>query len=246
MSASSQAPFPTPNAVPMLEEEKKLLTTALEAARQSLFQHGELYPQVLLQNEKSELAIIIGEPFCGEETKDRFAMMTRIMSLKHRAKALVYISEAWAFDTEAPGADLEDFEKWRKEREPGYSFNDYPGVGVAEEVIIMFESHTGIGQMAARIHRAPDNTPYITEEFRRNTYFTHEQLTEYGKPIVSGRFTNLLAPRHVWDNPNTDAMVAIAEKIFAGYIHDQDSDVVKKLQEEEDKIDRSIPRDLQN
>lgn len=246
MSASSQAPFPTPNAVPMLEEEKKLVTSALEAARQSLFQNGELLPEVLLQNEKGELAVLIGEPFGPEETKDRFAMVARLMSLKHRATALVYISEAWAFDTDMPGADLADFEKWRQERDPGYSFSDYPGKGVAEEVIIMFESHTGIGQMSARIHRSPDNTPYITDELRRNTYFTHEQLAEYGKPIITGRFTNLLAPRHVWENPNTDAMVALAEKLFSGYIHDQDSELVKKINAAHEEKDHSIPRDLQN
>lgn len=245
MSASSQAPFPTANIAQMSAVEEKMLSTSIDAAKQALLSTGMVLPQAVMLDEEEKVFMIIGEPFGEEDTKDRFALSMRIMGLKHHAVALVFLSEAWAFNTGNVEANYADFEQWRKDN-PGSSFSEYPGKGVTEQVMLMFESHSGVGRMSLPIHRTADNTPYILTEELEREYYSYEQLEEYGKPIMMGRFTQLLAPREYWASPNAEQLVAVGEKVLSGFIHDQDSDLVKSLEAEAKKHDERIPRDLQN
>lgn len=244
MSASSQPPFPKVNAVPVPEKDMALLKTTLDAAKQSLFNNGSILPQAVMQSEDDSIFMILGEPFDYEESKDRFALIMKVSTAKHRALRINFMSEVWGFRSESQ-EEFDAFNAWRAEA-PGASFKDYPGKGVVESVFIVFESIDGVGSASVNIHRAADNTPYILDNEVEIGYYTRDQLKTYGKSVMTGRFTDLLAHPKMWDDPRAQEMIKLTEVLLQDHIHDQDSDLVKSIKEDAEKHDSRIPRDLQN
>lgn len=200
----------------LTEEDSHLVKMASNIAREQLLTHGKIIPFTLIVTGDNELVATSPGGFADEGDKNGYVLSTKLISATKRAKAVLFVSESWAFKGDTPES-MKAFNDWRDSEGADKSFADYPGPGVSEAIIYSLESRNGVVSTREEISRT-NNRPYVSEEHHaqlfEGEYFTAESMAEKKLPI-GGRFIGLLPPLEVLNGPNFPLIVEGAKRMLS-------------------------------
>lgn len=172
---------------------------------------GQVGPFAVIFSEDNRAAIVSPSTFGTQSDKDQYALAVKLLAIKQRANAVAFISESWVFNGKSQ-KELDAFQAWRAAVPADTSFEEYPGPGVGELVIIALETREGVVSASLPITRAEDKK-YVKEGDEESHLFTTESLAEKKLPF-SGRFVGLLPPEALYKDPGATNAVDMLMAAF--------------------------------
>lgn len=172
---------------------------------------GQVGPFAIIFSEDKRAAIVSPATFGTQSDKDQYALAIKLLAIKQRASAVAFISESWNFNGKSQ-KELDAFQAWRLSVSADTPFDEYPGPGVGELVVIALETREGVVSASLPITRAEDKK-YVKEGDETLSFYTAESLTEKRLPL-SGRFVGLLPPEALYKDPGATNAVDMLMAAF--------------------------------